>query len=556
MTLTRGKHAVTWGGDFRRLLVDVTNAANARGTFVFTGAATAMLNPQHQPIPGTGFGFADFLLGYAQQTSVQFGAEDYHFRSNSWDLFVQDNWRAGKNLTLNLGLRYEYVTPFVETNNQLANLDVAPDFSAVAPVLPGQTGPITGKKFPDGLVNPDRNNFAPRVGIAWKPTSKTVVRTGYGINYNLGQYGLMATQLGFQPPFAEAQINPALTPTSLTLQNGFPSSQTSPNHITNTYAVDPDYRLAYVQSWNLNIQQEIKSSLIINIGYTGAKGTHLDIVRAPDQRQTGGPIFPPCTPLTSFGASCVSPFLFESSQGSSILHSGTLRVRKRLRHGFSIGGTYVYSKSIDNASSIGGGATVVAQNDLDIAAERGLSSFDQRHRFTADYIYELPFGKEKKWLTKEGWAQNIFSGFAFSGNLTLASGTPFSPRIFGNASDLARGVTGAARPDIVPGQPIRLSDRGISQWFNIAAFTDPSGPFGDAGRNIITGPGTIAFDMAVSKTIQVKEMQSLEVRLSATNVFNHANFTSIDTTLHSPTFGQVIAAGGMRKAQITTRYRF
>ena len=556
MTLTHGKHAVTWGGDFRRILVDVTNAANARGTFLFTGAATGVLNPQHQLNPGTGFGFADFLLGFAQQTSVQFGAEDYHFRSNSWDLFVQDNWRAGKNLTLNLGLRYEYVTPFVETNNQLVNLDVAPDFSAVAPVLPGQTGPITGKKFPDGLVNPDRNNFAPRVGIAWKPTSKTVVRTGYGINYNLGQYGLMATQLGFQPPFAEAQINPALTPTSLTLRNGFPSSQTSPNHITNTYAVDPDYRLAYVQSWNLNIQQEIKSSLVLNIGYTGAKGTHLDIVRAPDQRPTGGPIFPPCTPLTSLGVSCVSPFLFESSQGSSTLHSGTLRVRKRLRHGFSIGGTYIYSKSIDNASSIGGGATVVAQNDLDIAAERGLSSFDQRHRFTADYIYELPFGKEKKWLTKESWAQGIFGGFAFSGNLTLASGTPFSPRIFGNASDLARGVTGAARPDIVPGQSIRISERSISQWFNKAAFTDPTGPFGDAGRNIIIGPGTIAFDMAVSKTIQVKEMQNLEVRLSATNVFNHANFTSIDTTLHSLTFGQVIAAGGMRKAQITTRYRF
>ncbi len=556
MTLTRGKHGVTWGGDFRRLFVDVTNAANARGTFVFTGAATGLLNAQRQLTPGTGFGFADFLLGFAQQTSVQFGAHDYHFRANSWDLFVQDNWRAGKNLTLNVGLRYEYVTPFVETNNQLVNLDVAPDFSAVAPVLPGQVGPITGKKYPDALINPNHNNFAPRVGIAWKPTSKTVVRTGYGINYNLGQYGSIMTQLGFQPPFAEAQINPAPTPTSLTLANGFPASQSSPNHITNTYAVDPNYQLAYVQSWNLNIQQEIKSSLVINIGYAGSKGTHLDIVRAPDQTQTGAPIFTPCTPLTPVNVSCVSPFLFESSQGSSILHSASLRVRKRLRHGLSVGGTYIFSKSIDDASSIGGGATVVAQNDLDIAAERGLSSFDQRHRFTADYLYELPFGKEKKWLTKDGWAQNVFGGFSVSGNLTMASGMPFSPRIFGNASDLQRGVTGAARPDIVPGQSITVSNPSISQWFNTAAFTTPSGPFGDAGRNIIIGPGTINFDMALSKTIQVKEMQSLELRLSATNLFNHANFTAIDTTLGSPTFGQVIAAGGMRKAQITTRYRF
>src|SRR5262249_13201578 len=152
-------------------------------------------------------------------------------------------------------------------NHQLVNLDVAPDFSAVAPVLPGQNGPITGKSFPDSLVHPDRNNFAPRLGLAWKPFPKTVVRAGYGINYNIGQYGLMATQLGFQPPFAVAQTNPAQTTTSLTLQNGFPASlAATPNHITNTYAVDPDYKLAYVQSWNLNIQQEIKNSIVVNIG--------------------------------------------------------------------------------------------------------------------------------------------------------------------------------------------------------------------------------------------------------------------------------------------------
>src|SRR5262249_3976415 len=159
--------------------------------------------------------------------------------------------------------------------------------------------------------------------------SKTVVRAGYSINYNLAQYGLMSTQLGFQPPFADSQINPAGgATTSLTLQNGFPTNS-SPNHITNTYSLHPHYRLHYVETWNLNIQQEVKSSLVINIGYTGSKGTHLDIVRAPDQTQTGAPRFPSCTPLTPPGNPCVSPFLFESSDGSSILHSGTLRVRKR-----------------------------------------------------------------------------------------------------------------------------------------------------------------------------------------------------------------------------------
>jgi trimeric autotransporter adhesin len=553
MSLTHGKHGWTWGGDFRRLLYDVRNAANARGTFVFTGAATAggFCAPSLSCAP-----FADFLLGYAQQTSVQFGAENYQFRANSWDLFAQDNWRAGKKLSLNLGVRYEHVSPYLETNNQLVNLDVAPNFTAVAPVLPGQIGPITGTRYPSGLINAGHYDFAPRTGIAWKPLSKTVVRAGYGINYNLGQYAAMATQLGFQPPFAVAEINPAPTPTSLTLTNGFPASTPSPNHISNTYAVDPNYQLAYVQTWNLNIQQEIKSSLVLNLGYTGAKGTHLDIVDAPDQTLAGTPIFTPCTPLTAPGTSCVSPFLFEFSEGTSIMHAASVRLRRRMRHGLSLGGTYTFSKSIDDASSIGGGGSVVAQNAFDVAAERGLSSFNQTHRFTADYYYELPLGKEKKWLNRDGWAQRVGGGISWSGNITLASGLPFSPRIFGSAGDLSRGVTGSARPNLVPGQSIQVSNPGIQEWFNTAAFTAPSGPFGDAGRNTIIGPGTISVNMAVSKTIQIKEMQSFEMRISANNVFNHANFTSIDTTLGSPTFGQVVAAGGMRTGQLTARYRF
>lgn len=528
MSLTHGKHGFTWGGDYRHQLIDVSNAPNARGSFVFTGDAT-------------GLAFADFLLGSPQQTSVQFGGDNYHFRANSFDVFGQDNWRALKNLTLNLGLRYEYVSPMTELNGKLTNLDVAPGFTAVAPVLPGQVGPLTGIHYPASLINPDRNNFAPRVGIAWKPFSKTVVRTGYNINYNLGQYGSMATQLGFQPPFAFTETNTAPGPTALTLQNGFPASAAA---VTNNYAVDPNYRLAYVQSWNLNIQQEVKGDLVINVGYTGAKGTHLDEVRAPSLDSN--------SLLNN-----AQPFLFESSNGSSILHSGSIRVRKRMRHGFSFGGTYTYLKSIDNASSIGGTAVVVAQNDLDLAAERGLSSFDQRHRFTADYYYQLPFGKEKKWLHGDHWQDKLFGGFAFQGNITLASGFPFSPRIFGSLTDLSRGANGSLRPDLVPGQSITVSDPSLQEWFNTAAFVaPPNGQFGDAGRNIIEGPGTIDLDMAFSKTVQVKEMQSLELRLSATNVFNHPNFTGIDTTLGSPTFGEVISVGSMRKTQLTARYRF
>ncbi len=543
---TRGKHGWSWGGDYRHQLIDLSNASNARGTFVFTGLATGLVTLDSRGrlalTPGTGLAFADFLSGLPQQTSIQFGGSNYQFRANGFDLFVQDNWRVGKNLTLNLGLRYEYVAPFNEVHNKLANLDIAPGFTTVAPVLPGQVGPLTGQTAPDTLIHPDRNNFAPRVGFAWKPFSKTVVRGGYGVNYNLGQYGTLATQLGFQPPFAFTQTNTVQpgTPLNLTVQNGFPSSAAQ---VTNNYAVDPDYRLAYVQTWNLNIQQDLKHDLLLNIGYSGSKGTHLDIVRAPSLDATGVPI------------NGAQPFLFESSNGSSVLHSGTLRLRKRMRHGVSVGGAYTFSKSIDNASSIGGSGTVVAQNDRDLAAERGLSSFDQRHRFTADYSWDLPFGKEKKWFTG-GLGSRVLGGFSFSGNATVASGFPFSPRIFGTSSDLNRGVNGTLRPNVVPGQSIQ-GDQSILQWFNTAAFTAPaSGTFGDAGRNIIIGPGTVDFGMSVSRSIQIKDMQSLELRLAATNVFNTAHFTTIDATLGSPTFGQVIAAGPMRRAQIIARYRF
>ena len=141
-------------------------------------------------------------------------------------------------------------------------------------------------------------------------------------------------------------------------------------------------------------------------------------------------------------------------------------------------------------------------------------------------------------------------------NLTLASGTPFSPRFFGRSIDLSRGTTRAARPDLVPRQAIDVSDPAIGEWFNTAAFAPPAKVFGTAGRNIITGPGTVAMDMAISKSIQLKEMQGIEMRLSATNIFNHVHFAAIDSTFGSPTFGQVISAGAMRRAQITARYRF
>jgi hypothetical protein len=423
--------------------------------------------------------------------------------------------------------------------------------------------------LPDSLIRPDRNNFAPRIGFAWKPLSKTVVRGGYGVNYNTGAYQGMAQQLAFQPPFSTTQTNIQTVAGDLTLQSGFPTASTG--GITNNYAVNPNYRLGYVQIRNLDIQQQIRPTLLLNLDYTGTKGTDLDILEAPNRSATG--ILIPTA----------QPFTYENSAGDSEANAASVRLRKRLSNGFSIGGIYTFSKSLDDASSIGAGATSgsgraglgsggtaagggggssssgassVAQNALDLSAERGLSSFNQTHKFTADYLLELPFGHDKRWLTGKTPLRAIFGDWQWSGDWTIASGLPFTPHVLGSAAEINRGTNGTLRPDLVPGQSVSLSNPSIGEWFNTAAFALPAGPYGDARRNSILGPGTLLFDMAFTKVIALNESRVLEFRAQASNIFNTPNYTSIDTSVTSLSFGRVTAVGGMRQITMTARFRF
>jgi len=542
----RGKHNWRFGGDYRRILQSFRSARNAEGSFVFTGFGTSQYAAgSTQPIADTGYDFADFLLGFPQQTSLQSGATSYNFRANTFDFFTQDDWRFRPNLSFNVGLRYEYNGPYTEASNRISNLDVAPGFTAAAPVLPGQGGPFNGT-FPASLVRPDRNNFAPRIGIAWKPLKPTVVRAGYGINYNLAQYGTMIQNFAFQPPFAEAatnttDVNDLISASPLTLTNGFPAGGTT---VTNNFAVNPNYRLGYVQIWNLDVQQGLPGGVVMNVGYNGAKGTRLDTERA----------------LVVPGG---QPFIYESSEGNSILHAASVRVRKRMAKGLGLSGQYVFSKSIDDASSIGGGGSVVAQDPFDISADRGLSSFDQRHKFTGNWIYDLPFGDNRRFVPKGAWS-HILGGWQWSGDFTIGSGLYFTPRVLGGGLDIGRGVSGSLRANTVAGQSISVSDPTTLKWFNTAAFCAPSATctnaggslFGDAGRNIIEGPGQVSLNMSLNKTITIKESRALDLRISANNVFNSVRFTSINTVVNSFTFGEVTGTGGMRRVTMQARFRF
>ena len=542
----RGKHNWRFGGDYRRILQSFRSARNSEGSFVFTGFATSQYSSgSTQPITDTGYDFADFLLGFPQQTSLQSGATSYNFRANAFDLFVQDDWRFRPNLSFNLGMRYEYNGPYTEAKNQIANLDVAPGLRSAAVVLPGQSGPFDGT-FPASLVRPDRNNFAPRIGIAWKPQKQMVVRAGYGINYNLAQYGTMIQNFAFQPPFANTATNTSdvtglLGANPLKLTSGFPPVG---NTVTNNFGVNPNYRLGYVQIWNLDVQEGLPGGLVMNVGYNGAKGTRLDTERA----------------LVGSGN---QPFIYESSEGNSVLHAASVRVRKRMAKGLGLSGQYIFSKSIDDASSIGGGGSVVAQNPFDISADRGLSSFDQRHKFTGNWIYDLPFGDNRRFVPKGAWS-HILGGWQWSGDFSIGSGLYFTPRVLGGGLDISRGVSGSLRANTVAGQSISISDPTTLKWFNTAAFcapgaicTNPSGSgFGDAGRNIIEGPGQVSINMSLNKTITIKESRALDLRITANNVFNTVRFTSLNTVVNSFTFGEVTGTGGMRRVTVQARFRF
>ncbi len=536
-----GRHAVRWGGEFRYMRLDSHANSNPRGSFVFTGLYTSAI-ANGRAVPGTGLDFADFLLGFAQQASVQYGPGELKMRGRAWSLFVQDDWRVRGNLTLNYGLRYEYVSPYYEANNHLVNLDVNQDFTAAVPVEAGGTGAFTGP-VPISLVEPDRNNFAPRVGLAWRARPRTTVRAGFGINYNLGSYGAIAQRLAAQPPFAVTSTS--LGTATLALPIVDPFALVSSSTTTNSYGIDRNYDLGIAQIWNADVQQELPHNLTVGLDYTGTKGVNLDIQRAPNREPGGG--------LRIDG---VQPFLWQSSEGHSILHSFTVRARKRLTRGISFGGSYTWSRSFDNASSFGGGGGTVAQNDQDLDAEWARSSFERRHASNIDYTVELPWGPGRPWLNRSSTLSHVLGGWSWSGNLSAQSGAPFTPRVTGNFLDVGSGVNGTLRADY-NGAPISLDDATTLRFFNTNAFAVPApGFYGTAPRNLITGPGFHNFNMSLQKNVNFGRTRGMTIRVQANNIFNTVQFLAIDTVVNSPTFGQVTSVRPMRSVQLILRFRF
>jgi len=544
-----GKHNLRFGGDYKRVHDDFLSSSNATGSFAFTGLFTQNAAGDQN----TGSSFADFLLGLPQQTELNATVNKSYLRDNVFDLFAMDDWRWMPSLTVNAGLRYEFFAPYTEKNGRLGEVLTTPanGFASQTQVLAGQAG------LPDALVEPFRTAFAPRLGIAWRvpKLKQTVVRAGFGMNYTVGSYATFATTMSHQPPFTNEQTNQeidangaptsacAVTGTCLTLANGFPAPATVGN-----YAVDPHFKLPYVQTWNLDIQKTLPWGIVMNVGYNGSKGNHLDIVSAP-RALAGSPQTNPTN------------LIFRYEQGAAFykFNAGTLRLNKRMSNGVAVGANYQYSHAIDNAGAVGSVGGVGAQNWADFSDEEGNSSLDQRHKVSGNYVYELPFGQDKHWMTT-GTAAHVMEGFSVSGNFTFATGLPLSPVFLGSQLSVACGTGGTFRPSLTGAAVNQGTGR---QWFSSTAFSEPAidplypcGTFGNAPRNFITGPGTVQNSMALSKTVGLGETRSLEIRATINNVFNTVQYAGVDTNAASPTFGQVTSTGSMRSFQFTSRFRF
>jgi hypothetical protein len=534
----RTGHTVRVGGDVRMDRADSHTDANARGAYTFTGLYSSGGSAAAR---GGGLDFADFLLGLPQQASVQYGPGEVRIAGRSLSLFVQDDWRRSARLTFNLGLRYELLWPFREENRRMANLDVPADFTAAAAVLSGESGPFTGK-FPTTLLRTDTNNLAPRAGFAWRAGAGTVVRGGYGVSYNSGSYSSIARQMVAQPPFAVTDTQLGTVAIPLGIQNAFAASD--PDALANNYGVDKNYALGLVQTWNGDVSKDLRQVWNVGASYTHTRGSSLDIVRAPNRGPDGLRI------------PDVQPFLWQTSEGSSVLNALALRARRRPVRGLGGGLSYTLARSRDNASTIGGGGTVVAQNDQDLEAEWGLSSFDRRHQVSADVTLELPFGPNRRWLTNGGIRAKILENWRASANYSWQSGTPYTPRVQAAAADVARGTSGTLRANY-SGEPIQVNDPTIDLFFNTAAFTVPTaGTFGSASRNLIIGPGSRQLDAQFARDIRLGGTRVLSVTLSASNLLNLVNYAAIDTVVNSPTFGRVLSVRPMRSMQLGLRFRF
>ena len=516
VTRAGNRHRLKWGGEHRAVRIDGTQGLFGRGQFNFLGAIS-----QH-PV-------SDLLLGiptYSIRTVVD---NDFRQRAGFWNGYAQDDWTVARGLTVSLGLRYEFNAPAYDADDRFMQFDL----DGARLVEPGTTA--LGRA---GYAA-DRNNFAPRIGIAWNPGNTLVVRGSYGVFYDANVLEANSG-LYFNPPYFDLQLFFPSAVSLPTLANPFPGEGVVPPASVN--ALQPDFRTAYAQRWNAGFERSLPGGVVARATYIGAKGTKQLRRRNLNQPAPGeGPV-DSRRPTPGFA----NIALFESG-ASSTYHSAVFGLERRFGDSLGFRAAYTWAKSIDDVSAFlaSDGDQSFPQDSHDFSAERGLSNFDQRHRFAASLQYATPF---RHWLARD-WQTYAIA--------TAGSGRPLTPQLSVDNSNTGNtgGIFGSDRPNLV-GDP-RVGSPTPEAFFARSAFAIPAPrTFGDAGRNILTGPGVLSIDIALVRSVQLAESVKVEVRAEAFNLTNRTNFDLPERTFDVPTFGRVLSAGQARQLQLGLRLTF
>ncbi len=548
LTWIRGAHTMKFGVDLRRNMLDIRNIGAVQGTFAFQGLFT-------------GNAIADYLLGIPRTASgvAPPGPDGVNWMT-LWQGFAQDDWKATADLTLSIGLRYEYAAPWINSRDQRSIFD--PSFPGGRLIYPGRSDYyVPGRGFiasdkplaPRGLVPPDKNNFSPRFGFAWRPfgSRRNSVRGSYGIFFEASNSNNEVLFGTFNYPHV---LNHSLTNDVgrplFTWSSMFPDQVTVGNIGFSSLA--PTLPTGYVQQWSFNLQREVRSNLAVEVGYMGSKGTKLDWRHRPNQAVLDADASRP-TPLTSrlpFPAFAPTAGTI-TRDGFSNYHGVIARVERRFSNGLSFLAAYTGSKSIDNSSFAGnvGAQPAEAQDAYNRRAEKGLSYWDVPHRLVLSQIWDLPFGKGRRWANSSSLLDHVVGGWQLSGITQFQSGNPWSVLV---AADPANVGNGGQRADLVgnpfpsgfvPGGPRRLR-------FDPTAFAIPArGRFGNSGRNIIRDAGTDNWDLNINKDFRLGESARLEFRTEIFNLWNHTQFNQFDNTVNNPTFGTWRSANPPRIVQ-------
>jgi len=494
-----------------------------------------------------------------------------------YSAFFQDDWKITPKLTANLGLRYDYASWPYEGQNRMTNLD-----------------PATGLKFTPansdvgrGLVKPDKNNFAPRIGFAYQITPKTVARLGYGRFYMTFARAGSEDQLALNLPFLVNNVATAAnnnsTANSIRLNTGFNLSL-DPTAILSDVtkvrnvrlrAINPDSVEGSVDQWNLGFQREFGRDVVVTIDYVGTKGTHLSTLRNLNQVlfNSNGTVLnvngSPVVPYPDLG-----PIEYRENNGNSMYHGMEVSINKRFSRGLSFGAGYNFQKSIDESQEhlASGGTGSFTQNAKDLLRERrGPSDFDVRHRFGGNILYEVPFGKGRSYLT-EGALSHIMGGWRVTMLTGMRSGRPFTIRAGGNDTTIGGPRGGglvSAFADCVGKSELSGDLQNIDNWFDKNAFEVPTAPnptknnavearLGTCGRNTVRGPDYINFDFQLARVFNYfGENRNLELRWEVFNAFNHAQFGLPERNKSSGSFGRISTlSGDPRLMQFALKFNF